>query len=184
MEIDCYCLFFGNMEKNNIIPLNEKNFPTWKIQMKMHLIGNDLFSIVDGTELEPSSENESAQSASAHKKFCVRRDKALATIVLAVDPSLLYLLGDPTDPADVWKKLTDIFQKKTWANKLRLRRKLYSMKLKSGCSLQEHLKEFVELFSEMAVIDDVMEEEVRVICLLATLPERCSIIVTSYIRSV
>ena len=31
-------------------------------------------------------------------KYPVRRDRALSTIVLAVDPSLLYLLGDPEDP--------------------------------------------------------------------------------------
>jgi hypothetical protein len=42
----------------------------------------------------------------------------LATIVLAVDPSLLYLIGEPEDPAVVWKKLQDQFQKTTWANKL------------------------------------------------------------------
>ena len=75
--------------------------------------------------------------------------------------------------------LTSFFQKKTWANKLRLRRKLYSMQLKAGKGLQEHLKEFVELFSEMAVVGEAMEEEGRVICLLASLPERFSTLVTA-----
>jgi hypothetical protein len=56
----------------------------------------------------------------------------LATIVLSVDALLLYLLGDPQDPAVVWEKLTNQFQKKTWANKLALRRKLYSLRLKDG----------------------------------------------------
>ena len=46
-----------------------------------------------------------------------RRDRALAMMVLSVDPTLLYLLGDPEDPVTVWKKLSDQFQKKTWANK-------------------------------------------------------------------
>ena len=31
-----------------------------------------------------------------------RSDRALAIIVLAVDLSLLYLLGDPKDPRAVW----------------------------------------------------------------------------------
>lgn len=39
--------------------------------------------------------------------------RALATIVLSVDLSLLYLTGDPEDPIAVWKKLGDQFQKKT-----------------------------------------------------------------------
>ena len=37
------------------------------------------------------------------------------TIVLTVQPSLLYSLGDPVDPTIVWNKLADQFQKKTWA---------------------------------------------------------------------
>ena len=47
-----------------------------------------------------------------------RTDKALAQIVLFIQPSLLYLLGDPEDPVVVWKKLENQYQKKTWANKL------------------------------------------------------------------
>ena len=73
-----------------------------------------LCSIVSGTETSPAS-----TEAEKFAKFVSRRDKAKAIIVLSVDPSLLYLLGDP-----VWKKLSDQFQKKTWANKLSLRRRL------------------------------------------------------------
>ena len=45
-------------------------------------------------------------------KFLARRDRALATIVLSVEPSLLYLIGDPVDPIAIWKKLGDQFRKK------------------------------------------------------------------------
>ena len=41
---------------------------------------------------------------SAVAKFVARKDRALATIVLSVDPSLLYLIGDPQDIAIVWEK--------------------------------------------------------------------------------
>ena len=67
-----------------------------------------LWSIVNGTEVVPAGEGE------RRAKFLARRDRALATIVLSVDPSLLYLIGDPEDPIVVWKKLADQFQKKTW----------------------------------------------------------------------
>ncbi len=68
------------------------------------------------------------------EKHKERKDRALAVIVLAVDPSLLYLLGEPEDPQAVWKKLEEQFQRKTWANKLQLRRKLYGLQLKEGGS--------------------------------------------------
>ena len=87
-----------------------------------------------------------------------RRDRALATIVLSVETSLLYLIGDPEDPVAVWKKLQDQFQKKTWANKLELRRKLYSLRLKDGESVQEHIKAMTEVFEALMVIGDPVAE--------------------------
>ena len=32
----------------------------------------------------------------------------LATVVLSVNPSLLYLIGDPVDSVAVWKELEDV----------------------------------------------------------------------------
>ena len=111
-----------------IAPLNGTNYPTWKLQCKMALMKDGLWGIVNGTESAPNREAD----AERHAKFASRRDRALALIVLSVEPSLLYLIGDPEDPVEVWKKLLDTFQKKTWANKLELRRKLYTLRLYKG----------------------------------------------------
>lgn len=65
--------------------------------------------IVSGTEATPAQSD-----ADKYKKFVTRWDRALAIIiVLSVDPSLLYFVGEPEDPGTVWKKLADKFQKKT-----------------------------------------------------------------------
>ena len=73
----------------------------------MALIKDSLWGIVSGNDEAPAKEQ-----ADARKKFMTRRDRALATIVLAVDPSLFYLLGEPEDPQAVWKKLEEQFQQK------------------------------------------------------------------------
>ena len=86
----------------------------------------------------------------------------MATIVLAVDPSLLYLLGDPEDPVAVWRKLQNQFQKKTWANKLALRRRLHTLVLKNGESVQDHVKTMTELFNELAIVGGAIEDEDQV----------------------
>ena len=72
----------------------------------MCLIKEDLWGIVNGSVTAPAD-------ASALAKFNIKKDRALATIILAVDPKLLYLVGDPEDPVEVWKKLQDTFQKKS-----------------------------------------------------------------------
>jgi transposase InsO family protein len=139
----------------------------------MALTKDGLWGIVNGTEDDPGGVGD------AHKKYMSRRDRALAIVVLSIDPSLLYLIGDPKDPTVVWKLLSDQFQKKTWANKLELRRKLYSLRLKEGASVQEHIKEITELFEGLAVIGDAVSEEDRVVYLLASLPESYNMLVTA-----
>lgn len=95
-----------------VVPLNSVNYATWKVQCRMALVKEGLWNIANGTEKEPAG-----QDAGQVAKFKTRKDKGLATIVLAIEPSLLYLLGDPQDPVVVWEKLERQFQKKTWANK-------------------------------------------------------------------
>ena len=78
----------------------------------------------------------------------------------------------------VWEKLTEQFQKKSWANKLILRCKLYSLELKEGDSVQGHIKAMTEVFNELTVIGVEMGEENCVIH-LASLPKTYSTLVTA-----
>ena len=80
-------------------------------------------------------------------------------IVLSVDPSLLYLIGDREDPVAVLKLLSEQFQIATWANKLALCRRLHSLWLKEGESVQDHVKAITEIFNELSVIGDNMQDE-------------------------
>ena len=115
---------------------------------------DSLWNIVSGIEPLPDEGN-----ADARRKFLTRSDRTLAIIVLAVDPSLLYLLGDPKDPRAVWQKLEEQFQRKTWSNKLQLRRKLYALKLKEGEPVNAHIKAMSEIFEALAAIGDVVSDE-------------------------
>ena len=92
-----------------------------------------MWVIVNETEMAPM------EGVKAQAKFMARCDKALATNVLAIEQSLLYLTGtDPTDPVVVWKALANQFQCKTWVNKLELKQRLLFMRLVKGNSVQDH----------------------------------------------
>ena len=54
--------------------------------------------------------------------------------------------------------MSEQFQNKTWANKLELRRKPYSLQLKEE-SVQEHIREMTELFEALAVIGAAVSDE-------------------------
>ena len=108
-----------------MVPLMETNYATWGIQCRMALIRDGVWAIVNKEEFMPEFDEERArESEEAQRKFKIRYDKALSTIVLSVSPNLLYLLGEePVDPVEVWNTLANQFQKRTWANKLSLKRK-------------------------------------------------------------
>ena len=131
-----------------------------------------MWKIVTGEETAPVGDEQE------RAKFATRRDQALATVVLSVDPSILYLIGNPEDPVVVWKKL-DQFEKKTSATRLDLRRKLHSMRLKGGDSTQEHIKAMTELFDSLSVAGETVSEEDRVVYLLASLPDDYNVLVTA-----
>ena len=65
-----------------------------------------LWKIVTGEETEPNDEGQ-------RSKFTTRKDRALATVVLSVDPPILCIIGNPEDPVVVWKKLANQYEKKT-----------------------------------------------------------------------
>ena len=131
----------GERQTVAIVPLNRSNYSTWRIQAKMALIRDNGWGIVNGTETVPTGQATDPKVEDFHR----RKNRALSMIVLAMDPSLLYLIGDPEDPKIVWDLLEGQLQKKSWANKLSLRRKLFSMKLQDGESIHDHIKNMVEI---------------------------------------
>ena len=60
----------------------------------MMLMKEGLWKIVTGEETEPNDEGQRA-------KFATRRDRALTTMVLSVDPSILNIIGNPENPVIV-----------------------------------------------------------------------------------
>ena len=164
----------ANAGGSAFMPLNGTNYATWKVQCQMALMKDNLWNIVTGAEVAPPEEERDK-----HARYLAKRDRALAVIVLSVEPSLLYLLGEPVNPQTVWEKLRNQFQKKTWANKLSLRRRLYSLRLKDGDSVQDHIKALTEIFNELSIMGDPVTEEDRVVHLLASLPDSFGMLVTA-----
>ena len=142
-------------------------------------------TVVNKEEVIPELDDERRrESEEARRKFKIRYNKALTTIVLSVSPSLLYLLGDPEYPVKVWDTLENQFQKKSWANKLILKSKLSRMRLKENQSVSEHIKSMTEIFQELSIIGQPMEEEDRVVQLLTSLPKKFNVLVTSLLSNV
>ena len=109
---------------SELIKLNSENYASWKLQLRMALIRDDLWDIVNGTEEKPND----AASDEDKKKFKTRSNKALSMIVLSMKPELHYLVGrEPEDPVTVWTDLANHFERKTWGNRYELWKRLFSI---------------------------------------------------------
>ena len=118
-----FCCCEGNFKmadarstSNPVVPLDGSNYNTWKIQCRMALMKENLWSIVSGTEV---------------------------------------------------------------ANKLSVRRKLDNLRLQDEDSVKDHVKSMTEIFKELAVIGAPIEEEDKVVALLASLPDKFNMLVTA-----
>ena len=76
------------------------------MQCKKILIREDLWNIVNKTAIIPNLKT----NANLYSKYLWQKDCALMTSALLVELSLLYLIGNPDDPAVVLKKIADQFK--------------------------------------------------------------------------
>ena len=138
--------------------LTADNYHSWKFNMKMYLIGKDLWEIVTGTELLNDELSEADK-----RKFKKRENQALAAICLGISTNLqIYVRSSETAKA-AWESLEKHFQQKTLSKKIFYRRKLYSARMEKGQSMTEHINYVKTLSEHLEAIDDRIAEKDLVI---------------------
>eukprot|EP00094_Tigriopus_californicus_P012853 TCALIF_12428-PA protein Name:"Similar to Retrovirus-related Pol polyprotein from transposon TNT 1-94 (Nicotiana tabacum)" AED:0.02 eAED:0.05 QI:22/0/0/1/0/0/2/0/415 len=127
---------------------------------------NGLWGLIDGTDVTPPPDAE----PSILSRFQIRCGQATGIILLSLDTSVLYLIGEENDPAKAWAKLENQYQPKTWANVFSLKSGLYYLRMAVGDDIQAHFKRVKERCDELAVAGKPLEEEERVFFVLNGLP--------------
>ena len=87
---------------NKPVKLNGDNFHSWKFNMRMYLIGKDLWDIVDGGEV--LGENA---TAAEREQFRKRDNKALSIICLSMVNDLQIYVRSAKSSMEAWKCLSD-----------------------------------------------------------------------------
>lgn len=114
--------------------LNPDNYHHWKFNMRMFLIGKDLWDIVSGEEVLAET-----ATADEKKRFKKRENLALAAVCLGVCPSLQIYVRTCVKPKDAWDKLASHFEEKTLSKKIFYRRKLYAARLNKVMDMTKHI---------------------------------------------
>ncbi|GJR41830.1 zinc finger, CCHC-type containing protein [Tanacetum coccineum] len=96
--------------------------------------------------------------------------KAYSTLILCLGDCVLREVTKETTAAGIWTKLTSLYMTKSLANRLYLKKKLYTYYMSPGTKLGDHIDEFNKLILDLENIDIEIEDEDQALMLLTSLP--------------
>ena len=82
---------------------------------------------------------------------------------------------------ELWKKLSETYEKKVASTKMYLIRRLYSLRMKDSDSVQAHLNEYESLSSQITSQGMTIEDELRAMILMSSLPSSWETFVTTVV---
>ena len=138
------------------------NFALWKNQMRDVLIQR--------RQLRPLS-GEAKRPEGMTKDDWEELDLlAMSTIRLHLADNVYFTVLDCDSAEILWTKLCNTYEKETASNKVYLMRKLYDLRMKDNDSVASHLNDFDALWSQLLAQKMILDDELKCVFLLCTLP--------------
>ncbi|GKB63432.1 hypothetical protein Tco_0919618 [Tanacetum coccineum] len=100
----------------------------------------------------------------------VIQKKAFSTLILCLGDRVLREITKETTTTGIWKKLETLYMTKSLANRLYLKKKLYTFHMHLGKIQYEHIDKFHKLVCDLAAIDTAISVEDQALLLLTSLP--------------
>ncbi|GJX75491.1 transposable element [Tanacetum coccineum] len=114
-------------------------------------------------------------------KFNSLDEKAHSTILLSLSDEVLYEVADEETAAGVWKKLEKLYMTKSLTNKLLLKQRLFSLRMKEGSTLKDHLDALNSILMDLKNVDVKIDDEDAALILLVSLPPSYENFVNSFV---
>lgn len=78
---------------------------------------------------------------------------------------------EETTALEIWKKLERIYMKKCLANRLYLKKQLYTLNMEEGKEMRKHLDDFNKTILDLNAVGVKIKDEDRTIIILSSLPK-------------
>jgi len=99
-----------------------------------------------------------------------QEEKAHSTILLCLSDEVIIEVADETTASGLWNKLETLYMTKSLTNKLLLKQRLFSLRMKEGTPLKQHLDQLNTILMELRNIGVTVEDEDAALILLVSLP--------------
>nr|GEW88640.1 retrovirus-related Pol polyprotein from transposon TNT 1-94 [Tanacetum cinerariifolium] len=155
----------SSIAKFDVEKFDESNdFGLWRVKMRCLLIQHGW-----ETALDPFSKTMTDADKTAALKTDVYK-KAHSALLLCLDNKVLREVNKEDSAAGVWLKLETLYMTKSLANKLYLKKKVFTFYMHAGKKLSEHIYEFNKLIGDLAKIDIDIDDKDQALMLLTSLP--------------
>ncbi|PHT53674.1 hypothetical protein CQW23_08136 [Capsicum baccatum] len=138
------------------------SFAIWRVQMLAVLTQNGLKKVLSGKSAKPATTTE--------EQWEETDEKALSTIQLCLSREVLREVINEKTAAGIWSKLESLYMTKSLANKLRLKERLFTLRMSEGTPIQSHLGEFNSIIIDLENLDVEIDDEDKAVLLIVSLP--------------
>ena len=97
--------------------------------------------------------------------------KAHSSLLLCLNDEVLREVAELETAIEVWEKLQALFMRKSLANRLILKKKLYTLAMEEGEDVKKYLDTFNKVILDLKSLEVKVDEEDQAIILLSSLPK-------------
>ncbi|KAH9716107.1 Integrase catalytic domain-containing protein [Citrus sinensis] len=144
--------------------IGENDFHLWWLNIRALLVHQGL----EETLGDPRSEKKPSKLSDDEMRDAL--DKAHSTLILSLGDGVLREVGDQTTTAGLWKKLEDLYTKKSLTKRLCTKKSLYTLQMEERSSLATYIDSFNRIILDLEDINVSLEDEDKAIILLSSLP--------------
>ena len=138
------------------------DFAIWQLKLRAILIREKCWNTVQGKfPVDTSPERKVELEEQAHSEIFIRLSDDVARQVVSF-----------TDPSLLWKKLEDLYLRKSLPSRISLLCKLFNFRMDVHMSLQDNLDIFLKLTQDLERCNDKISDDHAAILLLNSLPNQ------------